>query len=285
MDWQTVQVSLRRCGRDVWPAGWSRGREWFQSRLVDYDLWFIWQGHGFFRVDGRKVIPLRRGVCLLMRPGGRHEAWQAEGSRLGVSFFHFEMTCRETGLRPKRLPGFSLETSRSEFFEALASRITLLQQEAAFLERTAQRKIHALQNQLLSTLLQEYDFEIYHERLDTMAGIDRHRRQIVSEAIRRINQDYRSLKNMDLLARQMGYSKDHFQRIFKHVTGTTPYRLLINVKMDRAKHLLRHSDMNIGRLANELGYENVFHFSRQFKEVVGCAPSVFRGGVDGKRNG
>jgi len=45
-----------------------------------------------------------------------------------------------------------------------------------------------------------------------------------------------------------------------------------------AQALLRESPLGLAAVADELGYSDAFHLSRQFKAVVGCSPSQWRAG-------
>ena len=56
----------------------------------------------------------------------------------------------------------------------------------------------------------------------------------------------------------------------------SPEQFLIHARIDRAKYLLRETDMTIGQIADALGYRDVFYFSRQFARVTGKTASAFR---------
>lgn len=49
--------------------------------------------------------------------------------------------------------------------------------------------------------------------------------------------------------------------------------------MNRAAELLMSQDSNVGDVASEVGYSNVFHFSRLFKKRFGDSPRNFRKGL------
>ncbi len=65
------------------------------------------------------------------------------------------------------------------------------------------------------------------------------------------------------------------------MTGRTPHQVLTAIRMDHAKRLLRHSGMSIGEIAESVGFDNVFHFSRQFKRQLGATPTAFRKSASG----
>ena len=53
-------------------------------------------------------------------------------------------------------------------------------------------------------------------------------------------------------------------------------RYLLNRKMSEAKRLLQETNEKILDIAYRLGYEDISHFNRAFRNSVGCSPSHFR---------
>lgn len=73
------------------------------------------------------------------------------------------------------------------------------------------------------------------------------------------------------VARLMGVSPRQFRRRFHALTGSTPQRYLLQVRMSHAEHLL--SFCSVKETAARLGYSDPFVFSRQFKRTFGISPS------------
>lgn len=82
--------------------------------------------------------------------------------------------------------------------------------------------------------------------------------------------------DLDSLAAAARYSKSHFLRSFRDVFGCTPHELVIQARMDLAKHLIANSDMAIAEVAASVGYESRFAFARSFKKRVGLTATRFR---------
>lgn len=79
------------------------------------------------------------------------------------------------------------------------------------------------------------------------------------------------------LAAECHCTPGHFTRRFEKYMGTSPRDFIVNVRIEAAKSQLRMSDHTISSIADSLGYGDVFHFSKQFKERTGIPPSKFRG--------
>ncbi len=79
------------------------------------------------------------------------------------------------------------------------------------------------------------------------------------------------------LAGLLGMSPFHFGRMFKQSMGISPHQYVIQQRLERAKHLLKHSDQAIIDIALECGFNSHSHLSKQFRKVMGVTPRTFRG--------
>lgn len=82
--------------------------------------------------------------------------------------------------------------------------------------------------------------------------------------------------SIDELANSVELSPDHFLRSFAAATGRTPHQWITEMRMEKAKRLLRETQLPATEIALELGYSSPGHFSSRFRQVVGMSPSVWR---------
>jgi AraC family transcriptional regulator len=66
----------------------------------------------------------------------------------------------------------------------------------------------------------------------------------------------------------------HFARLFKKVTGITPYQFALAHRIDQAKQRLL-AGASIAEISTELGFYDQSHFSRVFKKQCGVTPKQF----------
>lgn len=78
------------------------------------------------------------------------------------------------------------------------------------------------------------------------------------------------------LAKKLCVSESYLIRQFKSVYGVTPYKFLLNKKIETAKKLLTFTNKNITKIAEELGFDNEHYFSDIFKQKTGHSPSAYR---------
>ena len=77
--------------------------------------------------------------------------------------------------------------------------------------------------------------------------------------------------------RARGYHPDYFRRYFKRHTGVSPLVYLNQLRIERAKELLRlESSLSVGEIALRCGFRDPLYFSTAFKRSVGKAPLAYR---------
>ena len=78
------------------------------------------------------------------------------------------------------------------------------------------------------------------------------------------------------LARVSGVSEAHFARSFKEAFGVPPHRYLLTRRLERAKTLLRDTDLPVTEIAFQAGWESLGTFGRTFRDVTGESPGELR---------
>jgi two-component system, response regulator YesN len=98
----------------------------------------------------------------------------------------------------------------------------------------------------------------------------------IQQAVRFINDNYRTDICLDNVAGEAGMSPAHFSRIFKKVMGL-PYQDYLNGRrITKAKNLLRTSAQNMSEIAVSLGFADQTGFGRIFKKLTGHTPTAYR---------
>jgi AraC family transcriptional regulator len=78
------------------------------------------------------------------------------------------------------------------------------------------------------------------------------------------------------LAATVGLSVTHFSRQFKASTGMAPHRMVVSIRVGRAKELLTETDQSIAEVALDCGFAHQEHLTRVFAMQLGVTPAAFR---------
>lgn len=82
--------------------------------------------------------------------------------------------------------------------------------------------------------------------------------------------------SLEELAAEAGLSRFHFARAFREATGQPPHGYLTQRRIEKAKELLRHTDLSLAEIAFTVGFSSQSHFSATFRGRVGQTPRRFR---------
>ena len=81
---------------------------------------------------------------------------------------------------------------------------------------------------------------------------------------------------VEKLADLAGFSKFHFERLFKSYMGISCYQYITKRRILMAKELLGDTDLSVMDIALRSGFFSLSTFNRVFKDVNGCSPTEFR---------
>ncbi len=98
----------------------------------------------------------------------------------------------------------------------------------------------------------------------------------VSPAVMQLLWDYKLSKSMNYYASLCNMTLANFSVTFKRELGVSPLKFRENVRLENAKQLLSESCLTVKEVANAVGYEDPYAFSKFFKRNTGISPSQYR---------
>jgi AraC family transcriptional regulator len=116
-------------------------------------------------------------------------------------------------------------------------------------------------------------------RARPVQGIPPKRLAAVTEYMRENLQRRVSLAELASIA---GLSPDYFLRAFKTATGTTPHKLLLSLRLDRAQHLLATSLLPVADIAFTAGFSQQSHMTAMMLRERKITPSAYRSAIQHK---
>ena len=91
-----------------------------------------------------------------------------------------------------------------------------------------------------------------------------------------IEEHYAEETSLTDLTKSANISKSECAGCFRLSLNTAPYKYLTEFRLSRAAQLLKHTNDPIGNIAASVGFHQVSHFRKCFKEKPGCSPRKYR---------
>lgn len=95
-------------------------------------------------------------------------------------------------------------------------------------------------------------------------------------AIAYIHENYGSDISLGDVASHVALSPVYFSRYFKQHTGERFVDYITNVRIEKAKILLSKTDLKVYEICSQVGYKNIQHFHRLFKNTTHSTPNEYR---------
>lgn len=259
----------------------SKERMSEQGIYHDHDfaeITYILSGKGKYLIEG-KEYDVSAGDVVMCNPGTGHQHLLADPKNPTVEFFtgfsdfHFKNMPKNSIILPDG--EYVLHTS-SETKQEISKHCYEMLAENQMNEpgKYFMLKTHLMQIMLL--IIREIT-DVKDQRQEGCNFESYHKIYAVKQIINYLNENYENKISLDQIARNMYLSPVYISKIFKEETGESPINYLIKIRLEKAKDLLVHSDDNsIKSVANQVGYDDVYHFSKLFKKYYGISPLYYK---------
>ncbi len=94
----------------------------------------------------------------------------------------------------------------------------------------------------------------------------------IEKAITYIEENYSKHISLIDISKHIYLSHEYFSRLFKEEVGENFSTYLTLYRMNKAKELIKGTDMKISQIAMEVGYSNPGYFSKNYKKYMGASP-------------
>ena len=111
-------------------------------------------------------------------------------------------------------------------------------------------------------------------------GIDRDSAEIttLSRSIGYIVSNYSSEIVIPDLAKMEHLSTSRYNYLFKLITGVSPKKYILQLRMSTAAELIRSTDLPLKQIGIMCGYSDAYFFSKTFKAFFGVSPREYKKG-------
>ncbi len=117
--------------------------------------------------------------------------------------------------------------------------------------------------------LQQLLIELYNERREKESSP-------LEKLLEMLNNNLSRWWTVREMAELSNLSEEQFRRNFQRFTGKNPKRYLEELKLRRGAELLLNFDCSLEFAAHELGFRDVYHFSKRFRNFFGVPPGRYR---------
>jgi len=239
---------------------WDRGRI-----LQEYQINYITEGSGVFETstDQFKVVP---GSILILQPGVWHRykpdpntGWNEHYIGFNGDFCsHFFQESFFQSSKPVIYIGFK-ESMLKSFFEIIQN---------VKEEKTGHQQVSAA----ITILMISKILSVIRNQEFAGKSIER----TIQKACLYFRENLNTNINIEDLAKELNVGYSYFRQMFKKYTGISPTQYHLSLRIQRAKDLLASTDHSFKEIADVLGFESYFYFSRIFKDKTGKSPMEFK---------
>jgi len=138
--------------------------------------------------------------------------------------------------------------------------------------------LELLYQEEIATLRQALIPVIGYHLLNTLNISDGHHQEHyrINQLFQEVDNQLHFAWNITNLSLNIHYSAPHLHRLCLKGFGRSPMQQVIYLRMKRAKYLLKHTSWPMAQIGSQVGYPDIFNFSKRFKKSEGVSPSQYR---------
>ncbi len=256
-------LELHGCGVSNYNSGdYTTIRE---NGRKDYQLIYLSRGKMSALVID-KTVELNAGDVLIYYPDEIHKYTYLEKDKYESLWIQFSGSGVESILRKLGIFGeHIIHTTRDQSIDYLFERI--------FWEHKLKR--HAYKTIEVSLILEILSSI---SRRNTASDIKYSTTQSaqINAVLLQMETDIRKNTPLKNYAKIMNLSVSRFSHIFTSEIGIPPHKYILQLKINKASQLLRQTDMNVGEIAQFVGFSDPLYFSRLYKKSTGMTPMDYK---------
>ncbi len=235
--------------------------------LREYQLVYITEGSGVFESSSLGKINVSPGMIFLLFP----DEWHTYHSDVNTGWTQYWIGFKGTNMDKRVLNGF-FERATPMFEIGLNDELVRLFRRAI---DVAQHK-NAHHQQTLAGIVNYMLGLVYSLGKNDSWNHDDHIVDQINQARILMHENIESNMTVQDISAAVGVGYSSFRKNFKKYTGLSPMAYFQDLKIQRAKDLLRMTNLTIKEIAYRLNFDSPDYFSTKFRKKTGKRPSDFR---------
>ena len=229
------------------------------------------------RMDGKEYDGETRKGDFWLKPNNIPGFWHWESDDECLLFaiepaFLSKVAVQNDCANSSKIEILPVVKTRDPILDALAMQF---QREMSQAELGNLMYVESLANQLAIHLLREYCAFAATPK-EYKGGLAPYKlRQIINY----INDNLDKRIGLDDMADLLDLSFYYLCREFRNSVGVSPYRYLLNRRIEKAKELIKHTQQPLADIAYECGFSSQSQMTQHFRKLIGVTPKVYRNGL------
>ena len=240
---------------------------------ISVDFWAIYitiQGSATLTVEGEPLCLGPNSIAII--PPGCHCTLEKNET---AGHWVYDWLSFRSRLDWTELLGWATELTKPVFFDTDDSvSFSFLTQQTEQLESQTYMP-DTISERLCKNIIENILLRL-HILAEQATGSDTPVNQKVQSAVHYILNHYGEDISLEMIANDASSSPSRLSALFREHFGISVIKWRDQIRMLKAKELIKHSQDPIGDIASRVGYPDALYFSRRFKDHFGVAPSHFR---------
>jgi len=275
----TVGVAIENFNPEILYAFNCSNKDFLNGKYHCHDFIefsYVVSGSVNYRIDD-KFHKINEKTLLVFNPGVYHQESLSKGE---------ETTELHIGFRNIKVDGLPLNYILKEHFDAPLEFkqykedfhkccLEIIEEQNAC-EIGKELILKSLIMKLIALFLKETNYVKNTKKIDRYDFPFYDKSNVVKIILEYFDNNYMNNVSLDDMSRNMYLSSVYISKVFKEKTGESPINYLINLRLEKAKDLLISTESQIKSIAQAVGYNDAYYFSKLFKKYYGHSPCKFR---------
>jgi AraC-like DNA-binding protein/quercetin dioxygenase-like cupin family protein len=258
----------------------------FKSHGESHDFWEIVYAEResiICSADGKEIL-LNQGEILFHKPNEFHTL-KANGKK-APNVFIMSFVCKSESIKffenKKILLSQNLKSLIFSILEEGKKTFDIPYSDPDLKKMALLNKPTLGGEQLIKNYLEIFLINLLREQTETEQGNltflpwKELSNKTINDVIKILQDNVYSSLNVDEICKKTSYSRAYLFKIFKLKTGKTIMAYFIELKIEKAKQLLRENELSVKEIADKLSFNTPNYFTKTFKRIVKLTPLAYK---------
>ena len=234
--------------------------------IPDYNkFYFIIGGEGWLKIGDREFYP-KPGQLFLM-PAGILQSYSIISKDTFRKYWcHFTAKIGDVNLFNIINTPYFVEVEDTSKVEMLFKELIKEQENPKLYARLREKAL----------LMEILSYYVANSQIEEFKFVNSSSMSKLNRVLQYIQDHIAEEITVEQLASMLHFHPGYFTKVFKKYIGLSPSQYVNKVRLDKAKFLLKNTDLQVTEVAAKTGFCDIYHFSKTFKAYSGFSPTDYR---------